>query len=52
MSPSGEDQTATSEKTGIKKRKTTKEEERKEQNALVKQKERQIRDVIAVAMGH
>ena len=52
MLPYGKDQTATSEKTGIKKEETKKEKERKEQNALVKQKERQIRDIIAVAMGH
>ena len=51
MSPSGEDHTATTEKEK-KKDETKKDEKRKEQNSLVKQKERQIRDVIAVAMGH
>ena len=51
---SGEEQTTTSEKVEdeLKMEETKKEEEKKEKNALAQQKERQIRDVISIALGH
>ena len=48
---SGEEQAATSEKVENKeKMEETKKKE--EKNALAQQKERQIRDVISIALGH